>query len=330
MADHVDWLLVGTSDIARKRVASALASARGGRLVGICGGRDRAEAIAGEHNVPEVYDNLREAVATTRAQAVYVTTPVDRHVDEAIVALEAGKHVLVEKPLAVSGADADRIVRAAAAVNVRSGCAYYRRCFPRYAHLRRTLSDGEFGDVVLVSMAYRSWYNPEPGSPRHWHVIKARSGGGPLPDMGSHMFDLLIGLFGLPLRVFARVQTRVQPYEVEDSSAIVMQLTNGAQVIATFGWNSQTWAHVFEVVGSSAAIKWEPADAGKVTKTVGRDVEQLDMPNADNVHVPLVEDFNRAVLEGHDPIVPIPEAAKTNTLLDAIYRSAESGREVSP
>jgi predicted dehydrogenase len=329
-AANVKWLLVGTGDIVRKRVAAALTGAAGGTVTGICGGRERAEAIADEFGIDNVYDDLDAALAECDANAVYVATPVYRHRPEAIKAIEAGKHVLIEKPLGLDAGDAQLIVDAAKRASVKAGCAYYRRFFGRFGHLKQLVDEGALGRIVLVRTVCYSWFSPTTDDAKFWRVMKDRSGGGPLADMGSHMFDILIGLFGLPKTVFAHCGTLVQDYEVEDSSAIVMTLADGAQATASFGWNSKTWCHEFEVVGSEGRMQWRPADTGKVTMTMGRDIEELDLPNAENVHAPLVEDFNRAVAEDRDPLVPAAEAVKTNRLLDAIYRSAATGREVVP
>jgi predicted dehydrogenase len=324
----VNWLLVGTGDIVRKRVAAALASGSGGRLVGVCGGLDRARAIAGQFGADEVYEQLDQALAATRAECVYVATPVYRHAEEACKALAAGKHVLIEKPLGLDGADARRIVAAADAAGRRCGCAYYRRLFPRFAHLKRLLGRGGLGKVVLVRTSYLAWFQPQSDDPKAWRVDPLKSGGGPLADMGSHTLDLIIGLFGMPRTVFAKASTLVHEYPVEDSSAVLMTLAEGAQVLASFGWSSQTWVHDFEVLGSQGGVRWSAADVGEVVLTIGRDVQRLKLPPAANVHLPLIEDFNRAVLEDRPPAVPAAEALKTNLLLDAIYESARTGQEI--
>ena len=325
----LSWLLVGTGDIVSKRVAGALASASHGRLVGICGGLDRARAIAGQFGIDEVHENLDKALANTRADCVYIATPVYRHAKEALMVLAAGKHVLVEKPLGRDGADARRIVAAAAAAaGCRCGCAYYRRLFPRFAHLKELLGRGDLGKIVLVRTCYSAWFKPQADDPKAWRVDPLKSGGGPLADMGSHIFDLIIGLFGMPQAVFAKASILVHDYPVEDSSAVLMTLAGGTQVIASFGWSSQTWIHDFEVIGSQGGVRWSPADAGEIVLTLGRVVQKLEMPNAANVHLPLIEDFNRAVLEDRHPVVPVAEALKTNLLLDTIYRSAQTGQEI--
>jgi len=288
-----------------------------------------AFAVAEAHNAPEAYDNLGEALRRTQADAVYVGTPVDRHRDEALRAIAAGKHVLVEKPLGLTGDDAKQITDAAGDAGVTAGCAYYRRTFPRYGHLKKLIDEGALGRIVLVRTACWGWFDPALDDPKRWRVEKARGGGGPLMDMGCHMFDLLIGLLGLPATVFARCATLVQDSEVEDSSAIAMTYADGAQVLATFGWNSKTWTHEFEVVGSEGKVKWFPADTGNVVVTRGRDTEEIELANAGNVHEPLVADFNAAVAEGREPVCPTAEAVKTNRLLDAIYASSATGQPIT-
>lgn len=324
----VDWLLVGTGDIVNKRVADALDHVNNSRIVGVVGGIDRALAIAKQYGA-QAFSDLDQALNRSDANAVYIATPVYRHTDEAVKAIKAGKHVLIEKPLGLTGDDARQIVDGASVSHVKSGCAYYRRCFARYNHLQQLLADEVLGRIVLIRMHYFGWFCPAADDPKQWRVQKSKSGGGPLADMGSHMFDQLIGLFGLPESVFARCDTLVNNYEVEDSAAMVMTLKNGAHVAATFGWNTNTWRHELEVVGSEGKVQWLPADTGKVVVTLGRDVEELDFPDVENVHEPLVEDFVNAIIEDRDPISPVRQALKTNILLDAIYHSAQSDKLVN-
>jgi len=162
-----------------------------------------------------------------------------------------------------------------------------------------------------------------------WRMVKSKSGGGVLADMGCHMFDVMIGLFGLPAAVFARVRAQTFAYEVEDSAVMIMRYDNGPDVTASFNWNSKAWTQEFEIIGTEAKVRWHPYDSPKVTRTIGRNVEDLELPNHDNVHYPLIADFVSAVIEDRAPAVPLVEAAKTNLLLEAVYCSSAQQREIS-
>ncbi len=324
----VRWLLAGTGDIARKRVAPALRDAAGSSIAAVCDPmRDRAEALARDFAVDEVYGDYSDALRSDAVNAVYIATPVGLHVPMAVEAIRAGKHVLVEKPLGLAFDDTIPALDAEKGAKDACGCAYFRRFYPAFRMVRDMLDRGDLGDIVHLRLSYFSWFDPAPDDSKRWRVVRARSGGGPLSDMGTHMFDVLIGLFGLPARVSAMTVTRSREWDVEDGAGIVMRFPDGALATAAVHWNSKTWSHAFEIVGTEARVLWQPYDSGKVLVTVGRDTIEHDLPPAANVHLPLVDDFVGAVSEGRSPAVTLAEAAKTNRLLDAVYRSSEEGRE---
>ena len=230
--------------------------------------------------------------------------------------------------MALNYPEARPLIQLAAKSDRKCGVAYFRRLYPKYRMARDMLDKGEFGKVVLVRMTYFSWFNPDREDVKYWRVVPERSGGGPISDMGAHMFDVLVGLLGIPETVFARADTLVQPYAVEDSSAAILTMPGGAPVLASFHWSSKTWSHEFEIIGTEARVKWHPYDSDSVLKTVGRDTAEVATPNPKNVHAPLIEDFVSAVMENRDPVVTAAEAAKTNAVMDALYRSARERREV--
>ena len=323
------WLVVGTGDIANKRVLPAIEMEPRSTLVAVC---DKVEERAGAAASPrgaKVYSDYAEALKSPEIDAVYLCTPVFLHVPQAMQALSAGKHVLVEKPVALNYPQARTLMSAAARSDRKCGVAYFRRFAPKYAMAREMLRKAEFGKVVLIRMTYFSWFNPAQEAPKYWRVVPSRSGGGPISDMGTHMFDVLVGLFGMPESVYARAETLVQPYAVEDSCVAVLKMPSDAQVLASFHWSSKTWAHEFEIVGAEAKVKWHPYDGESVTKTVGRTTQEIPTPNPANVHYPLIEDFVSVVAENRDPAVTAGKAARTNRVIDALYLSAREERVVA-
>ena len=327
--DQVKWLLVGAGDKSKKRVAPALAGTDKSEIAAVCDRNcESAKALANEFKIAEVFTDFPEALSKSKADAVYLAVPVCLHIPMALEALKAGKHVLIEKPLGLTAEECRPLLEMAEKIGKKAGCAYFRRFSPGYVYTKKMLDSGEFGQVVLIRMVYFSWFAPAANDGKYWRVVRAKSGGGALADMGTHMFDVLIGLFGLPISVCAKCDNLVHKWDVEDSAVILMTMRDGAQVTASFNWNSQTWRHEFEVIGTKAKINWLPYDSGQVIKTVGRQIDNLDMPSVANVHQPLVDDFVRAVLDDRPPCASIAEAFKTSLLLDAIYRSAAENREI--
>ena len=325
----MNWLIVGTGDIARKRIFPAIDAEPRSNIYAVCDiAKERAESAAADFGA-HAYTDYKEALADENIDAVYVSTPVFLHVPQAIEALNAGKHVIVEKPVGVSYLDAGKLTAAAEKSDCKCAVAYFRRFSDRYKMAKEMLDKGEFGQVVLLRMTYFSWFNPAGEDPKFWRVVPEKSGGGPLSDMGSHMFDVMIGLFGLPQSVFARVATNTHSYSAEDSSVMVMTYDDGPQVTASFHWNSKTWSHEFEIIGTEAKVKWHPYDGPTILKTVGRQIDEIEMPNHHNVHYPLIEDFVSAITEDRQPLVSVSEAAKTNQLLDAVYQSGLNCSEVT-
>jgi len=329
MKTTLNWLLVGTGDIARKRVAPALDQVSGSRIAAVCSrSEERGRAFASEYGACRVYTDYGEALTDPSVDAVYLATPVFLHTPGVIAAVRAGRHVLVEKPLALDGEDARPAVEAASRGDLACGCAFYRRFYSRFEALGEMIANGELGRIVLVRLASCTLFNPAPDNPKYWRVFRNKSGGGPIADFGSHMFDLLIGLLGLPEAVTGMTVTLENDGDAEDGSAITMRMPGGALATASFHWSSGNVLSLFEITGTKGRVRWEPMDGDSVVVNFGRESRELSMPNHENVHVPLVEDFVRAVREGGQPRVTIAEAAKTNRLIDAVYRASAQQREI--
>ena len=202
--DKPKWLLVGAGDIAAKRVAAALAGSGSGsgirRAVAVCDIARERRRRSPANSAPPKYTRT----STRRSPRLPRPPSTSRRPSSSTPSRPArsssrGATSSSEKPLGLGAADATQAAEAARHhPDLTAGCAYFRRCSARYAHARNMLERGEFGRIVLVRMTYFSCFNPAPDTPRYWRVVPAKSGGGVLADMGSHMFDVLIGLLGLP------------------------------------------------------------------------------------------------------------------------------------
>lgn len=299
---HLNWAIVGLGDIVRKRVGPAILAQPQSR-VHACVTRDpaaRADDLASLH--PEhVYTDLDAMLADPAVDAVYLATPVYLHASQAIAALQAGKHVIVEKPMALNADEGRKILEAAEAAEGHLAVAYYRRFWPTFQRVKAMLDAKELGQIALVRVALHSWYAPPADDPKAWRVRPELSGGGVLSDVGSHRLDLLAWWFGLPTRVVADLRTRTQDYDAEDSATALMLLGDGIPCTASFQWNSKTWADQLHIVGTEASIAFSAVDGNELIVTRGRDVELIELPRDANAHYGLIDDFAKAICEGRAP-----------------------------
>ena len=161
--------------------------------------RENTQAFADSFGVPDVLTDWRDAVADPDVHVIDVCTPGDSHVDIAIAALEAGKHVLCEKPLANSVQGAERMVEAAEAARakgVRSMVGFSYRRVPALAYAKRLVDEGRIGDIRHIRALYLQDWIADPEFPLVWRLDKDAAGSGALGDVGAHIIDLATFLTG--------------------------------------------------------------------------------------------------------------------------------------
>ncbi|WP_430644889.1 Gfo/Idh/MocA family protein [Agromyces sp. GXS1127] len=184
---------------------------------------DRTAAAAEKWGWRESAADWREVIARDDVDVVDIVTPGDTHAEIAIAALEAGKHVLCEKPLANSTAEAEEMARAAeaaAARGIRSMVGFTYRRLPATAFARQLIADGRIGEVRQVRASYLQDWLVDPGSPMTWRLQKDRAGSGALGDIGAHAIDMAEYLTGLRLsRVSGLLETFVRQRPIAGSSS---------------------------------------------------------------------------------------------------------------
>jgi predicted dehydrogenase len=200
--DQLRWGVLSTADIARQKVIPAIAKAGNCQLVAI-GSRDvrRAEEVAGELGIPRAYGSYEALLADPEVDAVYIPLPNHLHAEWTIAAARAGKHVLCEKPLALTVGDAERMIAAAEAAGVKLMEAFMYRLHPSWVALREVVASGRLGELVAVQ-SWFSYYNDDATNIRN--IVEV--GGGALFDIGCYQVNLSRMLFGAePVRVQASI-----------------------------------------------------------------------------------------------------------------------------
>ncbi|HEX8190212.1 MAG TPA: Gfo/Idh/MocA family oxidoreductase [Pyrinomonadaceae bacterium] len=320
MRRRVGWGLVGCGDIARRRVAPALRDLDECELVAVSrADAARAESFAAEFGAKRWHADWRELLKAPDVEAVYVATPVRLHAEQAVAAAEAGKHVLCEKPMALTVAECERMNAAAGANGVLLGVAYYRRFYPSVERVKLILESGEIGVPVVAQVNAFERFDPAPGHPRRWLLDKRQSGGGPMFDFGCHRVEVLLNLFGDVKAVKGLAANVLFAREVEDTACALLQFERGTQGVISVTHAAREPQDTLEIFGSEGSVRVGVLNEGRLQiRTKDGERTESHPPHA-NLHRPLVEDFTRAVLEGRPPRVDGVVGRKVSEILERIY-----------
>jgi predicted dehydrogenase len=317
---RVGWGLVGCGDIARKRVAPALRDLDNCELVAVSrADAARAESFASEFGAKRWHADWHELLRDPEVEAVYVATPVHLHAEQAVAAAETGRHVLCEKPMALSVAECERMNAAAEANGVRLGVAYYRRFYPAVERLREILESGEIGVPVVAQVNAFERFDPAPGHPRSWLLDKQLSGGGPMFDFGCHRVEVLVNLFGDVAAVKGLASNVLFERVVEDTACALLRFERGTQGVISVTHAAREPRDTLEVFGSEGSVRVDVLNEGRLrVRTVDGERVESHPPHA-NLHQPLIDDFARAVVEGSPPHVDGQLGKKVSEILELIY-----------
>jgi UDP-N-acetyl-2-amino-2-deoxyglucuronate dehydrogenase len=333
----VSFGILGAGMIAdyHRRAIEANAAA-GARLVAV-GHHDprRFDAIAATFGVPCV--SAEDLLADPAVDAVTICTPSGQHPAQTIAAARAGKHVLVEKPMATRVDDARAMIRACDEAGVRLGVVLQRRADPLFRRIRDALAAGDLGDLTLgvVTMPYhrpQAYYEQA-----DWRGTWGGDGGGVLMNQGIHLVDLLVWCMGDPIEVHAHAATLQRDIEVEDTLAATLRFPNGALATIAATTTAPGSPHRLEFYGTHGAIQvegehahvWQlsdPAAAVIEPPTLQRatDAGAAGDPRGISVegHVQIVHDFVTAVRDGRRPTIDGAEGLRSLAAIEAIYRAA--------
>ena len=306
---------------------------------------ERAEQFAKRYDIPYVFTDYKDLAAMDELDAISVCTPNNFHAGPTIAALEAGKHVLCEKPIAGNARDGQAMVDAAKKSKKILQIGLHQRFQPDSQLLKKFIESGELGQIYYFrAVAMRRRGIPSWGA----FVQKKMSGGGPLVDIGVHILDLMIWLAGCPKPVaaaghaYTMIGNRkdvatgdwgpwdVDNYDVEDFAVGYMKFEG--DMTATL---ETSWAANFGnpgpsfILGDRGGAQLSPLQIYQDKHGSLMDVTP-QVPRAhEDPHTTEIKAFIKAIREGSPSPVPGEEALEITKIFDAIYKSTKTGTMVS-
>jgi len=325
----INFGIVGFGLHAAKRLMPGFAAAKQCRVVALSR-RDpeKARESADRFQIPFAFASAEELCRSPKVEAVFVATPNACHLQDVLIAVECGRPVLVEKPMAPNGDECRQMVEAARQNHVLLGVAQVFRFEESTRRLRERVAAGEIGKPVFVRSEFS--FPGGAGHPRTWINNIAIAGGGPIADVGVHCVDALrfilqdevarVSAFGLSDQVSG---------EVESAATLILEFSRGTLGTVAVSFRAQ-YRTPLEFVGESGVLR---ADNGlnverpvKLELCRGWDVVETETVSNQDAYTRQVDVFADTVEGKGEFPVPGEEGWQNQEILDAAYRSMKSGR----
>ena len=222
----VNWGVIGCGGIADRRTIPGLVEAKNARLLAVMDQvPEVTKRVQEKYGCPRSYDSVADLLADREIDAVYIATPVFAHTEQVMAAAAAGKHILVEKPLAMNTRQGREMVEACKKAGIYATEGYMMKFHSLHQRAKEIIDSGTLGKVVLMRAQLSCWYPEIPGA---WRQDPKLGGGGALMDMATHLYDLMRWFVGDVKEVAALADTLVFSYGVDDSSSTLLRFESGA------------------------------------------------------------------------------------------------------
>ncbi len=287
----IRWGMIGCGDVAEVKSGPGFYKAPGSSLVvAMRRNRELAADFARRHGVARATDDADEVIRAPDVDAIYVATLTDTHCDYVLRCAAAGKPVYVEKPMAMTHAQALDMVKGCQAAGVPLWVAYYRRALPRFLKVKALIEEGAVGRVLAVSSRQLARPAlPGRGAPVPWRIVPEKSGGGYFFEAACHTFDILDFLFG-PIEVVHGVAAnQAGDYAAEDMVTAAYSFASGVQGVGLWCYNADVDEEMNEVVGDRGRIQFSTTAATPIRIFRGEQVEALPVGDPPHVQQPLIE-----------------------------------------
>ena len=286
----------------------------------------QAQASAREHKIPLAFDSAAELCRSREVDAVLVTTPNSCHLGDVLTAIEAGKAVLCEKPLAMNAAEAKEMVEAAREGNVRFGVAHVFRFDESVRKIREQIAAGKIGQPIFARSEFS--FLADPSHPRKWLYDASVAGAGPIFDIGVHCIDTLrFVLQDEVVRVSATASSDKGSGNVESVAALTLEFSRGTLGTVLVSYRAE-YRTPLEIVGDAAVLSANDVlnveHPIEIELRCGQEVVQRDTASNRLAYALQVDAFADWVEGKAEFLAPGEEGWRNQEILDAALRSIKS------
>ncbi len=329
MADTIRTAIIGTGGMAQGHIQQLLKMPDVKIIAFVDNNPQSLERTQKRHGEAvadiKTYSDYKEMLAEEKPDAVVIVTPHTLHYQMAIDSLDAGCHVLLEKPMVNKVTEAHALLEKIQETGKVVGLGYQRHAMPHFRYIKEKIASGEFGEVQFINaLQQQGWAKGTAGS---WRQDPALSGGGQINDSGSHLLDIVLWTTGLaPKEVAAFMDNRGTPVDI--NSALSIKFTNGAQGNISVVGDAAGWYEDITIWCDKGSFYVRNDGTFRVQGTDGKTAEMdaSQMPEGSDVDT----NFVRAI-QGTEEIAAAPiNGLRTIELTEAAWQSAKAGGQVTP
>lgn len=308
---------------------------------------DLDEARLASFNDIATFTNADEMLASGEVDAVIIATPHFFHTSLGIAALEAGLHVMVEKPISVHKADCERLLAAHTNKDLVFAAMFNQRTDARYLKVKSLIDNGELGPIQRISWTVTDWFRTEAYyASGAWRATWKGEGGGVLLNQCPHQLDLWQWMFGMPAEIYAQCDLgRFHDIEVEDAVTALMRYANGTTGVFTTTTGETPGSNRLEIAAEKGnlvlegdAIRWRrnEVDAAVFSKEATQGFAKppswevkIPLGGEGPKHVTILKNFTQAILSGEKLLSPAEEGIRSVELANTILLSGLKRTPVS-
>lgn len=320
---QINWGFIGCGEVTERKSGPAFNLVEGSRVVAVMSrSSEKASSYAQRHNIPRWHTDAQSLINDPEVNAVYIATPPSSHATYAIMAMKAGKPVYVEKPLAASYLDCQRVMRISRETGVPCFVAYYRRKLPYFNKVQELLLDGAIGKVVNVQIRFSVPprdldYN---STSLPWRVQRDIAGGGYFYDLAPHQLDLLQEFFGPIVHVSGFSANRGGLYQTEDTVSASFAFQDGMPGSGSWCFVGHESARTdqIELIGEKGRICFSVFTYSPIVLQTSQGKQEITIPNPPHVQLPMIEEVVRHLQGNGTCTADCISATSVNWVLDRI------------
>lgn len=320
---EIRWGFIGCGEVTEKKSGPAFNLVPGSRIQAVMSrSKEKARSYAERHDIPRWYTDAQQLISDPDVNAVYIATPPSSHATYAIMAMKAGKPVYVEKPLASSYIDCQRINRVSEQTHIPCFVAYYRRRLPYFLKVKELVESGAIGKVTSVQIRFACPprlldYN---STALPWRVQRDIAGGGYFYDLAPHQIDLLQEIFGPIVRASGFSTNRAGLYETEDTVSAAFQFADGLTGSGSWCFVGHESARTdrIELMGEGGRLHFSVFTYEPIV-LYGEGGRQEFLPeNPEHVQLPLIQNVVEHLQQSGICTVDSISATSVNWVMDRI------------